>query len=120
MAADVNAVQQTVDTERNGVRHLEHAVAKCAHERAIWLEHDDRVIAAARAITAIDDVHAIVRSGRNAGHVTHGPVVREVQPVVDFSVGTSIGTLELHAAHCTGYQFVYELSRRCRCGASQN
>ena len=83
MPAGVGAVQQIVHPERDGVRHLEQAVAKGSHERAIRLEHDDRMVATAWAVAARHQIHAVVGPRRDARHVAHGPVPRQLKPVFD-------------------------------------
>src|SRR5205823_10571453 len=83
MAADVSAVQESVDTHCDRVREVEGAVAEGAHERPVGLEDYDGMVGAARAIAAREQIDAVVGSGGDARHVAEGPPLWELGPPFD-------------------------------------
>jgi hypothetical protein len=99
VAADVDTVQQTVDAQRDGVRHRDGALAERAYEGAILLEDDDRVVAATRAIPASKEVHAPIRVDRNARHVAKRPALGQSRPVLDFAEHAAAWPIEGFTTH---------------------
>src|SRR5438067_2240228 len=99
MAADIDAIEQSVHAHSQAMRKLERAVAESAHERPVRLEHDDRVVLTVWAVAAGQQVDPVVRSDCHAWDITEGPSGWHLCPTVDLLENSTAGALEPCGQH---------------------
>ena len=63
------------------MRHGDQPVAERSHEGSVGLENDDRVVRAARAVAASEEIDTIVGADCHAGYIAEGPAAGHLRPV---------------------------------------
>jgi hypothetical protein len=82
VVADVHAVDEPGRVERDGVRHAEEPVSEGPDEGTVALIDEDRMIAAARALPAVEHVDAVLGVNRHADHIGMAPTGRQLLPAL--------------------------------------
>ena len=85
VTSDIDAVQQAVNAHGDGMRHGDQPVAERSDEGSVGLEDDDRMVWAARAVTASEEIDTIVRADCHAGYIAEGPPGGHLRPVFHFA-----------------------------------